>query len=548
MLPADVYSRFMRMTGEEVLFICATDEHGTPAELAALAAGLPVAEYCAREHEVQKQLGERWQLSFDHFGRSSSAQNAELTRHFARVLKENGYIEERSTTQAYSLTDKRFLPDRYVTGTCPHCDYKAARGDQCENCTRVLDPVDLVEPRSVISGSTDIEFRDSSHLFLLQSRLADDLRKWVMSKETWNSVARSIALKWLDEGLIDRGITRDLEWGVKVPEEWPGFENKVFYVWFDAPIEYIGATKEWADQDPENRDWKSWWYDAADVEYSQFMGKDNVPFHTITFPATLLASGEPWTKVDKLKGLNYLTYYGGKFSTSQQHGVFMHDALDILPADLWRYVLMANAPETSDSDFSWDLLATAINKDLAGTLGNFVNRILKLNHNNFGDVVPSGGQPGEAEEAIADELANAVAEVTTHHKDQQFRKAMAATRNAWSLGNIYLDRVAPWKTIKVDREQAAMQMRTAIGFIEMFAVLAAPVMPELAEKMAATVGKGAAHGSPLQWPEQDSSALKDALRNGIGEGTAIAVPDILIPRVEDDQLLAWKSRFGAQAL
>ncbi|MFF9667204.1 methionine--tRNA ligase, partial [Streptomyces althioticus] len=345
MLPADVYSRYLRQTGHEVLFICATDEHGTPAELAAQEAGLPVAEFCAQAHEAQKAVYDGFGLSFDHFGRSSSPQNREITQEIARELQRNGFIEERSIRQVYSNTDGRFLPDRYIVGTCPHCGYDKARGDQCENCTRVLDPTDLLEPRSAISGSADLEVRQTRHLFLLQSKLTGEVERWIADHgDDWPVLASSIARKWLTEGLQDRSITRDLEWGVPVPADvWPELaaEGKVFYVWFDAPIEYIGATKEWADAAPaERRDWKSWWYEADEsVRYTQFMAKDNVPFHTVMFPATILGSRRPWKKVDYVKAFNWLTYYGGKFSTSQKRGIFTDVALELLPADYWRYFL-----------------------------------------------------------------------------------------------------------------------------------------------------------------------------------------------------------------
>ncbi|MEL7159060.1 MAG: class I tRNA ligase family protein, partial [Actinomycetota bacterium] len=251
MLPADVYARYLRLRGEEVLYICATDEHGTPAELAAAAAGLPVADYCAQQHEVQKEIYDGFGLSFDYFGRSSSAQNADITQTIARQLHQHGFIEERTIRQVFSPVDGRFLPDRYIEGTCPHCGNTQARGDQCENCTRVLDPTDLLEPRSAISGSTDLEIRETAHLFLQQSKLADEVATWVDDNaDDWPILASSIARKWLTEGLQDRAITRDLDWGVPVPADtWPEMaaDGKVFYVWFDAPIEYIGATKEWSD-------------------------------------------------------------------------------------------------------------------------------------------------------------------------------------------------------------------------------------------------------------------------------------------------------------
>ena len=268
MLPADVYARFQRQRGHEVLCLCATDEHGTPAELAALEAGQSVQDYCAEQHEIQKEIGARFGLSWDHWGRSSNPQNHELTQHLADKLAENGFIEERVIAQVYSIDDGRFLPDRYIEGTCPHCGYERARGDQCENCTRVLDPTDLLDARSAVSGSSNLEVRESKHLYLKQSALVDELRAWIDSKKDWPQLVSSIAYKWLDEGLQDRGITRDLKWGIPVAhdDKWPDFDDKVFYVWFDAPIEYIACAKEWADAAPagETRDWKSWWYgDAA---------------------------------------------------------------------------------------------------------------------------------------------------------------------------------------------------------------------------------------------------------------------------------------------
>src|SRR6185312_11176176 len=417
MLPADVYARYLRERGHDVLFICATDEHGTPAELAAGEAGLPVPEYCRRQHEAQKAVYDGFRLSFDHFGRSSSTANRELTQHFAHRMAANGYLAERVVKQVYSPADGRFLPDRYVVGTCPHCGYEAARGDQCENCTRLLDPTELINPRSAVSGSADLEIRDSHHLFFEQSKLAPRLREWITTRERWPVLTTSIALKWLNEGLEDRGVTRDLSWGVPVDRE--GFEGKVFYVWFDAPIEYIGATREWAELEP-GRDWESWWYNAADVRYTQFMAKDNIPFHTIWFPGMQLATGEPWKLADYIKGVNWLTYYGGKFSTSRDHGVFTDAALEIAPSDVWRYFLVANMPESDDVSFTWELLAAQCNKDLADNLGNLVNRVLAFGAKRFGAAVPAGGEPGEAEHELGGRVAALLAEYEQHLEEMQF--------------------------------------------------------------------------------------------------------------------------------
>ncbi|MET7286660.1 methionine--tRNA ligase [Streptomyces sp. NPDC005573] len=545
MLPADVYSRYLRQRGEDVLYICATDEHGTPAELAAKDRGLPVAEFCAQAHDAQKAVYDGYALTFDYFGRSSSAENREITQHFARKLHENGFIEERAIRQVFSPADDRFLPDRYVEGTCPHCGYDKARGDQCENCTRVLDPTDLIEPRSAISGSTELEVRETKHLFLLQSKLQHEVEEWVSRHEQdWPQLASSIARKWLTEGLHDRAITRDLDWGVPVPADtWPELaaEGKVFYVWFDAPIEYIGATKEWADQDTDGRDWKSWWYEADDtVRYTQFMAKDNVPFHTVMFPATELGVREPWKKVDYVKAFNWLTYYGGKFSTSQKRGVFTDQALEILPADYWRYFLIANAPESDDSSFTWEHFTATVNKDLADTLGNFVNRVLSFSKKRFGEEVPAGAEAGEAEAKLGEEIASLLAEYETQMEALQFRKAAAALRALWSAGNSYLEEKAPWLEIKTNPEGAALTLRTAMNLIHLYSVVSEPFIPASAKAMREAF---ALADDTATWVTADEARALAA----VPAGTPFTVPPVLFAKITDEDLETYKERFGGSA-
>ncbi|MFH8367845.1 methionine--tRNA ligase [Streptomyces sp. NPDC018031] len=542
MLPADVYARYMRRRGHDVLYICATDEHGTPAELAAKEAGLPVDVFCAQQHDAQKAVYDGFALSFDYFGRSSSAQNVEITQTIARELKANGFIEERSIRQVYSNADGRFLPDRYIEGTCPHCGYDKARGDQCENCTRVLDPTDLIEPHSAISGSSDLEVRETKHLFLLQSKLAGEVESWVEEHgKDWPTLASSIARKWLNEGLQDRAITRDLDWGVPVPADtWPDLaaEGKVFYVWFDAPIEYIGATKEWADLDPANRDWKSWWYDADDtVRYTEFMAKDNVPFHTVMFPATLLGTRDKWKKVDYVKAFNWLTYYGGKFSTSQKRGVFTDAALEVLPADYWRYFLIANAPESDDTSFTWEHFTATVNKDLADTLGNFVNRVLSFSRKRFGDEVPAGKPAGEAEARLGEEIARLLAEYEEHMDALQFRKAAAALRALWSAGNSYLEEKAPWLEIKTDQEGAALTLRTAMNLIHLYAVVSEPFIPASAAAMRSAF---ALADDTAEWVAPEEARALAA----VPAGTPFTVPPVLFAKITEEDLESYRVRFG----
>ena len=542
-LPADLYARYMRARGNEVMFICATDEHGTPAELAAAKAGKPVAEFCAEMWATQSEIARGFRLSFDHFGRSSSPQNRKLTQHFAGKLADNGLIEEVSEKQVYSVADGRFQPDRYIEGTCPNCGYDRARGDQCENCTKQLDPTDLIDPRSAISGSTDLEVRETKHLYLRQSLLKDRLDAWIDSKTDWPILTTSIAKKWLHDGdgLRDRGITRDLNWGVPVMkggQEWPGMEGKVFYVWFDAPIEYIAATKEWADANGKtDADWERWWRTdkgAEDVTYVQFMGKDNVPFHTLSFPATIMGSGEPWKLVDYIKSFNYLNYDGGQFSTSQGRGVFMDQALSILPADYWRWWLLSHAPESSDSEFTWENFQTSVNKDLADVLGNFVSRITKFCRSKFGEAIPEGGSYGAQEDALILRLTEGLRAYEGHMQAMEVRKAANELRALWAAGNEYLQAAAPWSAFKTDPDRAAAITRLSLNLIRFYAVISQPFIPDAAASM-----MEAMHTTDDSWPDDVTKALA-----ALPAGHAFSVPEVTFRKITDEEREDWQQRFS----
>ena len=542
MLPADVYARAMRLMGHDVLYICATDEHGTPAELAAQAADMEVETYCEKMHEAQKAAGAQFKLSYDYFGRSSAKSNHDLTQHFAHLLEEKGLIEERVSQQVYSNADGRFLPDRYVEGTCPNCGFEKARGDQCDSCGKLLDPIDLIDPYSAVSGSKDVEVRDTNHLYLKQSVLSEDLRKWVNAAQGWPPLATSIALKWLDEGLRDRSITRDLKWGIPVTDKSgktrEGFEGKVFYVWFDAPIEYIAATQDWAAE--TGGEWESWWRTdkgADDVQYVQFMGKDNVAFHTLSFPTTIIGSGEPWKLVDQLKAFNWVTWYGGKFSTSEKRGVFMDQALDIAPSDYWRWHLIANAPESSDAAFTWEEFQASVNSDLANVLGNFVNRITKYCAGKFDGKVPEGGEAGAAEDWLVKELGTRIPQLVEYYEAREFRKAMAETRAIWAAGNEYLTQAAPWTHYKTDVEQAAVGVRTGLNLVALFGVIAQPIIPDAAKKIL----------DAMNIPEVNRTwnfrTVQEAI-TALPIGLEINAPDVLFAKIEDADVETWSERFG----
>ena len=542
-LPADLFARYSRARGHEVMFICATDEHGTPAELAAAKAGKPVDQYCAEMHDVQAEIARGFRLSFDHFGRSSSQRNHKLTQHFAGVLADNGLIREVAESQVYSIDDGRFLPDRYIEGTCPNCGYTSARGDQCDNCTKQLDPTDLINPHSTVSGSTNLEVRETKHLYLMQRSLRDKLEAWIDSKHDWPILTTSIAKKWLNDGdgLQDRGITRDLHWGIPVKrgdQPWPGMEGKVFYVWFDAPIEYIAGTAEWADANGLGDDaWERWWrtdQGAADVTYYQFMGKDNVPFHTLSFPATILGSGEPWKMVDYLKSFNYLNYDGGQFSTSRGRGVFMDQALSILPSDYWRWWLLSHAPESSDAEFTWENFQSSVNKDLADVLGNLVSRVTKFAKSKFGDAIPAGGAFGPQETALIADLGARIRTYETLMAEMEVRKAAAELRGIWVVGNEYLQSAAPWSVVKTDPDQAQAMIRLALNLIRIYAILSAPFIPDAAASMMTAL-----NSRDWTWPSDVHAAIR-----ALPAGHEFAVPENLFRKITDEERAEWQVKFA----
>jgi methionyl-tRNA synthetase len=410
----------------------------------------------------------------------------------------------------------------------------------------VLDPTDLINPRSALSGSSDIEIRDSAHLFLKQSAFAGRLRGWIDSKkDEWPQLVTSIAYKWLDEGLQDRGITRDLSWGVPVPDDIAEgrLKGKVFYVWFDAPIEYIGATWEWANARGLGDAWRDWWDGEAPITYVEFMGKDNVPFHTVGFPCTLFGVNEnakrKWKVVDKLKGFNWVNYYGGKFSTSQKRGIFMDAALEILPADYWRYYLIANAPESSDSNFTWEHFAAQVNKDLADVLGNFVNRVTRFCAARFDGRVPEGGAYGAEEAALISELDKRIAAYTDYMEAMEFRKSAAELRAIWVLGNEYLTKAAPWTAIKTDRDRAAAAVRMGLNLVHLFGHLSWPLIPASAKKIHAAVMEAP---DIIPWPDEPMAEFLD----GLTPGQAIHPPEMLFAKLTDEQIAAWEQRFGGE--
>lgn len=533
LLPSDIYARFNRLIGNDVLYIGGTDEHGTPSELGAKKEGVDVYDYTTKYHNIHKDIYEKFNLSFDYFGRTSSKENTEITQEIARELFKNGYIEEREVEQVFSVDDNMFLPDRYIVGTCPYCGATNARGDQCESCTKVLDPKDLIDARSAVSGSTNLEVRKTKHLYLKLSKLSDKVRSWVNTRK-WNKLTLGIANKWLDEGLSDRCITRDLKWGIPVPTDvFPDMKDKVFYVWFDAPIGYISITKELLGDG-----YKNWWLNscgADKVRYVEFMGKDNVPFHSVMFPATLIGANEDYKKVDTLKGLSYLNFNGGKFSKSAHRGIFADSAIEEFPADYWRYWLIKNAPETDDTDFSFERFAEEINKDLNDVLGNFILRVLKFYNSKFGKVLLHNPANTEKEQAVIAELQERVNAYTQYLNDMEFRKAMAELRAIWVLGNTYIDEMAPWSVFKTDSEKSGEILAFAMNLMRIYMVLAKPIMPNVSEKILGALGTSG------DWIFD----VKEEM-NAISKGHKFEVPETVFSKISSDRVNELNEKYNAK--
>ena len=536
LLPSDVYARYLRSKGEDVLYICATDEHGSPTEVAAKKEGITPQELCDRQFTIQQEMNKFYNLSFDYFGRSSSKNNIKLTRYIAKKLEENGFIEERTIKQFFSVDDNMFLADRFIIGKCPFCGYDSARGDQCESCTKVLDPTDLIDPKSAISGSSNLELRETKHLFLLQSKLEQDLQKWIETQDSWPKLVKSIAQKWLKEGLQDRCITRDLSWGVPVDK--PGYENKVFYVWFDAPIAYISATKDWSDQDSKNRNYMDWWAADSDTRYTQFMGKDNIPFHTITFPATIIGAGNEFKQPDYIKGVNWLNYYDGKFSTSLKRGIFMNQAMELYPADYWRYALMANIPESDDSNFTWEAFAKAVNSELADAYGNFIQRVFVMNNKHFGDVIPSGGIETDIEKRYSANIENLIKEYDTNMKALEFRKSIQTLYTIFSTANAYFTEKEPWKRAKEnDMADVALTLRYSFNLARICAILSSPIIPETSRKIFDALNIS---DDMCRFPDGDISTELTRLK----PEHPVSHPGILFQKILPEQIESLKQKFG----
>ncbi len=480
-LSADTYTRFLKMTGREAIYICATDEHGTRTEIEAKRAGLSPEKWCDRMHAAILENFTWFNVKFDYFGKTSSPSNHRITRDIYRHLEKNGYILEEEIEQLYCSTCRQFLPDTYVHGTCPICHTPDASGDQCDACGHFLDPFSLLHPRCKICGS-EPKSRTSRHLFLDLPKLAPKIKSWVGEQAHWDGIIKSIPLGWIKEGLKPRCITRDLSWGVKVPKK--GFESKVFYVWFDAPIGYIAATADLFEENEEK--WKSWWKNP-ESRVIHFLGKDNVPFHTLMWPASLIGADDDWNLPHYIAANHYLNYEGGQFSKSRNRGIFSSDVKDLpFAPDVWRFSLMANRPEKKDVDFSWQSFFHTINADLVGNLGNLAYRTLTFLKKRFKTIPP---ESTNSEDVRALKKADAFVEkIRSLYASYRFREAAATLLEFGDHGNLFFHENEPWKTIKENPDRCSEVMHTSARILAQITWCMAPLMPDAATQIRTQLG------------------------------------------------------------
>ncbi len=477
-LPADIYVRYQRLRKQNVVYICGSDEHGVPITITAEREGVSPQVIVDRFHEMNKRDFERFGISFDNYSRTSLPLHHETSQEFFLALYNKGLLVEKTVKQLYCPKCKRFLADRYVEGTCPHCGAPGARGDQCEKCGNWIDPLTLIDPKCMICGSTPV-VRETRHFFLPLGRFQDQLRAWLDTKTDWKDNVRNFCYGWLDKGLEDRAVTRDLNWGVPVPLK--GYEDKVLYVWFDAPIGYISSTKEWALKKGQPDLWREYWQ-AEDTELIHFIGKDNIVFHAIVWPAVLMGVGG-YILPSQIPANEFLNLEGRKLSTSRNYAVWLGEYLDKFPPDPLRYCLAVNAPETKDSDFSWRDFQARNNNELADILGNFVHRTLTFVQRFFDGRVPERGELTAEDQQMLKVLQDAPGKIGANLEKFEVRKAVREFMEVARAANKYFDSQEPWRTARENRSRCATTLNICVQAVRALAVLGHPFIPFSSARM-----------------------------------------------------------------
>jgi methionyl-tRNA synthetase len=479
-IPADIYCRYLRSIGKDVLFIGGSDEHGVPITIKARQLGIPPQDIVDKYHKIIKKSFKDFGISFDIYSRTSAKIHHETASEFFLNLYNKGEFIEETSENYYDEIENQFLADRYITGTCPHCNYEKAYGDQCENCGTSLSPTELINPKSALSGNVPV-LRKTKHWFLPLDKYEPWLREWIVEghKDDWKTNVYGQCKSWIDLGLKPRAVTRDLNWGVKVPIK--GAEGKVLYVWFDAPIGYISASKEWAEK--TGKDWKPYWK-SEDSKLVHFIGKDNIVFHCIIFPSMLKKEGS-YILPEDVPANEFLNLENDKISTSRNWAVWLHEYLEEFPdkQDVLRYVLTANAPETKDNDFTWKDFQAKNNNELLAIFGNFVNRTIVLTHKYFDGKVPELGVLDENDKTVLDELKTFPDKVASSLEKYRFREALAQMMNLARLGNKYLTETEPWKKIKTDENRVKTILNISLQICGNLSILCEPFLPFTSDKL-----------------------------------------------------------------
>ncbi len=525
-VPADIYTRFLRMRGEDVVMIGGSDEHGVPITIKAKAEGVTPQDIVDRYHKIIKDSFEELGVSFDIYSRTTSDIHSATASEFFRRLYDNGQFVEKSSMQLYDEKANQFLADRYVTGECPHCHNERAYGDQCEACGSSLNATDLINPKSAITGNTPV-LKETKHWYLPLDRWEKALSEWILEgHKEWKSNVYGQCKSWIDLGLQPRAVSRDLDWGVPVPVE--GADGKVLYVWFDAPIGYISNTKELL---PDS--WEKYWKDP-ESRVINFIGKDNIVFHCIIFPAMLMAYGDNFQLPDNVPANEFLNLEGDKISTSRNWAIWLHEYLRDFPGkqDVLRYVLTANAPETKDNDFTWRDFQSRNNSELVAILGNFVNRAMVLTHKYFAGVVPEAGALEAVDREALDELSSIRESLTANLDTFHFREALKDAMNIARLGNKYLQETEPWKVAKTDMGRVATILNTALQICANINVAFAPFLPFMAENLRRMLAL-----EKLDWEDLGKTDL-------IAAGATLGQPELLFEKIEDDAIEAQLNRLA----
>ncbi len=504
LLSADVYARYLRLKSENAVLVSGSDEHGAPIEVEALKQGIPPRTLTNKNHQLIKKLLKQFNIQFDNYTRTESPIHIRFVQEFYKKVEKRGYVHTETLTLPFCEHDKRFLPDRFVEGECPHCHSSGARGDQCDTCGRILEPTDLINSHCVLCGHTPV-LKKSQHWFFDLPKLANRLAKYVRTNPNFPENARNFSLSWIQEGLKARSLTRDISWGIPAPFE--GAKGKTLYVWMEAVLGYVSATKEWAARTRNPALWKKYWF-GPDARNIHFIGKDNIPFHTIIFPGLLLGSGDPYSLPWQVSSTEYIQFEGSKFSKSRKIGVWMDEALELEDSEYWRYSLISLRPEQKDVNFTWEEFERKVNTELNDVIGNFVHRTVSFLQTHFGGVVPRYNPQSEIDEEILLSIERESRAADEKFKEFRLKEALERVVDLAREGNRYLNEREPWRAYKTSPENAGQTIAISIQIVASIAVMLQPFLPETSSKILKAIVRKRA----VAWDQAGKCLVKPGAR------------------------------------